>query len=262
MKTEHLTRFSSLPWMREKHKNLVRITQIGVGGIGSWAALFLSRIGWSMRIYDDDVVSETNIGGQFYTEEFIGVPKVEAVKELIEAFSGEHIEIVQERVNKDSNILDPIHLNSADINIILLTPDNMEARKTGIKLYEDVLKKMGSSKFILYIDGRMEAETAQIYCVYDEETLNKYKEEALFDDKDVPDLQCSFRATTHNGALIGSIITTLVTNYVTNVYEEEDIREIPFKTSYMLPGLTFNIERHATRHNLYKTKTPSPSTAS
>lgn len=59
---------------------------VGVGGVGSWLALFLSEFKDVERIglYDDDVVDESNLERTPFKRSHIGESKTEAMKELIE----------------------------------------------------------------------------------------------------------------------------------------------------------------------------------
>src|SRR5690349_6537089 len=77
------TRFSGAEWGDQ----LIPIHIVGVGGIGSWLTLNLSRIGHELYITDPDRVDETNVsGGQMYRAQDIGRPKVGAVEAICREF--------------------------------------------------------------------------------------------------------------------------------------------------------------------------------
>jgi hypothetical protein len=86
--------------------------------------------------------------------------------------------------------------------------DNMKARKIMFNNWKK------NEERLLLIDGRMTAEGIQIFTAT-KETENNY-EKTLFEDSEVQDAPCSFKATSHTGAMIGSLITGIVNNYVTN----------------------------------------------
>ena len=82
---EAVTTFRGLPWF--EMTNDMYCTIGGAGGIGSWLALFLSRAGIRPTIYDFDYVERRNMGGQFYSQEDIGRPKVQALASNIRNFT-------------------------------------------------------------------------------------------------------------------------------------------------------------------------------
>lgn len=61
-----------------------RIHVIGCGSVGSTVLELLARFGLTkFSIYDFDVVEPHNIANQMFTQQHIGMPKVEAVKEIL-----------------------------------------------------------------------------------------------------------------------------------------------------------------------------------
>ncbi len=61
---------------------------VGVGGVGSWVAEALARMGVArLRLFDMDHVAESNLNRQIHaTEESIGMSKVQAMRERIHRF--------------------------------------------------------------------------------------------------------------------------------------------------------------------------------
>ena len=80
---ESTVRFSGASWF-EAAKG-VSATIAGVGGIGSWTSLLLSRISQTIRItlYDDDNVEVVNLAGQMFSSNQVGLHKVYAAQEVI-----------------------------------------------------------------------------------------------------------------------------------------------------------------------------------
>ena len=65
LQNDQTLRFSSADWF-EKIKEQ-EVVLAGLGGIGSWCALLLSRLDIRyLTLYDDDVVDSVNLAGQFY----------------------------------------------------------------------------------------------------------------------------------------------------------------------------------------------------
>ena len=210
-------RFKEAPWAG-KYDGDILIG--GVGGIGSWTTLLLDRAGFNLILYDMDVIEEHNIGGQFYSVSDIGRSKAVAVKTLCTEMSGgSGMLTFNERIT-DTTL-------AARISISCF--DNMAARRTLFNCWRKNVDRL------LFIDGRMSAEGFQIYTVKPGE--EEEYEKTLFDDVEVSDGPCSFKATSHTGAIIGGYITAIVTNFITNYVTNTDIREVPKRIELQLPLL-------------------------
>jgi len=214
-------RFSGLPWYNAIQSKRIHI--IGAGGIGSWTALFVSRLydGISkITVYDNDLVDNSNMGGQFYSSNDINELKVRALQQNLMRFSN-CVNYLSIRINENS-----VHnIKIFDNDIIIIAVDNMETRKLICNYVENYYTTKGY--FIPIIDGRMLAESYQIISVDSIEKLESYKN-TLFKDTDVADLACSMKATTFCGAGIASDITALFINIVYNEEQKDNIREVPF----------------------------------
>lgn len=213
-------RFSELMWYDPDHDIVVG----GVGGIGSWLAMLLGRAGYRLYLFDDDVIDETNMAGQLYTVSSIGQNKASAIKKAIFNYSHNSEIDVMGRYEKDSEA-SPIMFSCFD---------NMEARKT---LFENWSSQEDRS---IFIDGRMLAESFQIFAV----TPGKEDEyrATIFDDNDVKEQPCSAKATSHTAAIISGMMMSILTNHMSNVKLDMNIREVPFRTTFEIPLLTFNLK--------------------
>lgn len=205
-------RFQDLEWYGESKDIIVG----GAGGIGSWLIFFLSRIGHNLFIYDHDSIDETNMGGQLYPIEDVTKRKVDSIKDTCYKFSN----------HESITTFDKYEEDSFSAPIMITCFDNMKSRKI---MFENWKKQEDREVFI---DGRMQAEYFEIYCVTP--GLEEKYEETLFDDSEVPDLPCSAKATSHCGALTGSFITSIFNNWCAN-QKHEGLRELPFKLSFDLP---------------------------
>lgn len=76
------------------------VTVVGVGGIGSWAAIDLAMSGVpNLYLFDDDVMEESNRNRLPFCQGSIGRPKVEVVKEFIQAIRPDAVVVpVQDRL--------------------------------------------------------------------------------------------------------------------------------------------------------------------
>lgn len=208
-------RFSDAPWANATQHIVVG----GVGGIGSWAALYLARVGHNLYMYDMDIIDETNMGGQLYSIAQIGRNKAVATKENIHAFCGDDANVtVFERYQEEDGLTTPV---------VFSCFDNMAARKL---MFE---KWAAYDKRELFVDGRMLAEVGMVFVVQKGQE-DAYRE-TLFDDSEVEEAPCSFKSTSHCGALIGSLMISGLNNYLANKTAGNMDRLIPFKTDFALP---------------------------
>lgn len=220
------SRFSGAEWF-DTVKDF-KITIAGIGGIGSWTALLISRLSPAIiRLYDDDVVEEGNLSGQLFSVHDIRAPKVSAIRDTIRDFSGYYsLSCHAERISSTSGVLMS--------NIAICGFDNMEARKEFYYLWKERAKTLISTKAALYIDGRLNAEEFQIICIRgdDEYSMKLYEEKYLFEDSEAESPICSYKQTTFCASMIASFISNLVVNHAANLNEDISGRDLPFFTYY------------------------------
>lgn len=191
----------------------------GVGGIGSWLALYLARIGHKLYLYDMDTIDETNMGGQLYGINQIGTNKAVAIKANIHTFCGDDAAVTTfERYTEEEGMIS---------NIMFSCFDNMKARKL---MFE---KWASNEDRELFVDGRMLAEVGMVYVVQKGQEEEYAK--TLFDDAEVEEAPCSFKSTSHCGALISSLMVSGFNNYMANRKAGFNDRIVPFKTDFELP---------------------------
>ena len=220
-------RFSGASWFETAKR--ASITLAGIGGIGSWTALLLSRLATNIRLnlYDDDRVEVVNLAGQLFSKNQVERNKVYAAQEVVRYFSSAYINAINNRVTASTIIYD---------KIVICGFDNMEARKLLYYKwkqkcqYHDVSEK---SEF-LFIDGRMNAEEFQIFTIVgdDEYHMKKYEEEFLFSDAEVEPAVCSYKQTTYCASMIASFIVNSVVNFLSNQNLENMPRQLPFYINY------------------------------
>ena len=107
--------------------------------------------------------------------------------------------------------------------------DNMTARKLLFDMWVDSNSYSGG----IFIDGRQNAETLEVYAVTSE-NIDRFRE-TLFDDSEIEELPCNFKATTHTGFITSALMMSIFTNFITNQVCGDNIRVIPFKTSFNIP---------------------------
>lgn len=214
------SRFKGAEWFDEMVGKDIIIG--GCGGIGSWTALLLSRMGCSLYLFDHDNINLSNTGGQLYRMKDKDKMKTTALKSILINFSGEDIQVSEHgKYEEDSFTGD----------IVISCFDNMKARKTMFGNWKKQIKKL---KDPLFIDGRLLAESWEIFCVT-KDNIDDYKK-FLFDDSEVEDAPCTFRQTSHCAAMIASHIAGFLTNHVSNTINKDNpVRHVPFYSHHIIP---------------------------
>ena len=221
---EATSRFSGASW----YDSILQkdVTIIGVGGIGSWTALLISRLGVrNMTLYDDDIVELGNMSGQFYRISDVDRPKVDAIASAVAHYSCySNVTAMPERFT-DTSFFSPV---------VIACLDSMSARKTAFAAWRKAVDGTNNKEDYLFIDGRLSAETLQVFAVSgdDEDNINRY-EATLFDDSEADSEICSYKQTSFMANMIASVITNVFVNYVASKLEGGAAREIPFKTEYL-----------------------------
>jgi len=221
--TTRTTRFSGADWSDQ----LRTIYLIGLGGIGSYVAYNLARIGHQLILIDGDVVDETNVnGGQLYRVADVGKYKVDVMQEICRQFGGIN------GISAYSTNYEEEDFGANDITICGL--DNMAARK---QVFEAWVDGFYGDKDALYIDGRLLMESMEIFAIKgdDEEAISKYREEHLFDDSEVADLDCTSKQSSFAGMIIAGMMTAILCNYLTNRKMGMNFRTVPFYQRLHLP---------------------------
>lgn len=219
---ESSARYSSADWFNKAKE--VSIGILGCGGIGSWATLLLSRISpKKLILYDNDFVEDINLGGQFFGTLDCDKSKTDALYNNLKNFSPDTPVISYNRlVNSSSAYIFDF------FDIAITGFDNMGSRKTIYNMW----KRQNNCK--LLIDGRLNAEEFQIFCLRKDQPNNMkiYEDEYLFPDSESESTICSFKQTSYCAAMIGSFITNIVVNWLSGLNGSE-YKPTPFITRYM-----------------------------
>ena len=224
---ESTVRFSGASWFEAA--NGVSATIAGIGGIGSWTSLLLSRISKNVRItlYDDDNVEVVNLAGQMFSSNQVGLHKVYAAQEVIRYFSGSYCNAAPYRITPTTSIYN---------KIIICGFDNMEARKLLYSKWKARAKSVPVAEQgdFLFIDGRMNAEEFQIFSIIgnDDYNMKRYEEEFLFSDAEVAPAVCSYKQTTYCASMIASFMINSLVNFLSNQNLENMPRQVPFYINY------------------------------
>jgi hypothetical protein len=240
MNEQRSSRFKDAPWFPKSYTTTIIG---GAGGIGSWLAVLLTRAGFHPAVYDFDSFEDHNMGGQFVTRNFIGQPKVVALRSLVADFTGISLNTFNQ----------PYDQSSMADNFMFSGFDNMQARKVMFEKWKLLVvewqKTMQSKEPYgehnpysftpIFIDGRLLMEQLQIFCVTPDK-IEEY-EKHLFDDKEVDDGPCTLKQTSHSASMIASFMTGFFTNHITNCIEKDNSRAVPFFWEYFIPINYLNV---------------------
>lgn len=205
------------------------ITLIGCGGIGSWTALSLARIGHKLTLFDGDSVDVTNVeGGQMFKRSQVGQNKAIAMVDICREFG-------------TTSSMDPIDEDFdpeefAVENITICAVDNMAARKAAFSTWRK--NNLGEAGYpSIFIDGRLLLENMEIFAIKgdDKKAMKRYEKDHLFSDEEVAALDCTSKQTTFSAMIIAGMITATLCNFLTNEKLEMEMREVPFYQRMFLP---------------------------
>jgi molybdopterin/thiamine biosynthesis adenylyltransferase len=174
---------------------------IGCGGIGSVVALALGKLGCShLTLYDDDRVEEHNVPNQLFRTADVGRPKVEALAEILEAFTGTRPRTHVRRV-----------LGERLQGIVICGVDSMATRKI---LWQKTVRHRAGIP--LYLDGRLGAEVCRLYAIRpaDPDDVRCY-EQSLYDDSQAVPLSCTAGAIIYTGLAMASLVADQVKKFAT-----------------------------------------------
>jgi hypothetical protein len=217
-------RWSGADWASEKETILL----IGAGGIGSFTAFSLARIGHNLVIFDGDYVDGTNIsGGQMFMSAHLGQCKVDAVLDVCRKFGcgDSQIDVFNEDYNPEVGMS----------NFCICAVDNMKSRREIFEAWIEHMKNDNQKG--LFIDGRLTLEMSEIFAIQSDrqDQIEEYKLKHLFSDEESQILDCTTKQSTFGAMLISSLITSTLCNYLTNRKLDVDFREIPFYNRMYLP---------------------------
>ena len=185
------------------------VTLVGVGGIGSFAALGVAKLGVpKITLYDPDEVEVHNIPNQLYDDTDVGNRKTHATADKVSAVAP------TTRIEYHSvGLPHPEHPLSG---VVVSGLDSMEARHD---LWHEAIKLNPSVP--LYLDARISGEFIVVYAANptDMEDINGF-ERTLYSDDSAEELSCTERGIIDVGLQVGAMVTRLVRRHFTD-------REVP-----------------------------------
>lgn len=202
METIEYTR--QLDWFNPHDNKSVSVAMVGCGGVGSFSAIAMSKLGIPhLSLIDDDEVEAHNIPNQFYELDQIGSKKVEALAALCERFGNTDCDTIDGRVGDGALV--------PASGIVVSGLDSMESRA-------EVWKQVKYKSYCpLYIDVRLGGQMVVIYCIdpCNTEDIKQYENTLHSDDESVSQ-SCTARGIIDVGFVVGSMVTRLVRQQLTN----------------------------------------------
>jgi len=152
----------------------IEFTVVGAGAIGSFLTLGLAKMGATkIKVFDGDTIEEHNIATQFYPENAVGIRKVTALRDMVAAFSGVELEIVERNWTPKDKLS----------GFVISCVDSMAVRKS---LYGSARKAKA-----YFVDGRMGAEVLRTYSIDTTKAPErKLYENTLYSDEQAVQERC------------------------------------------------------------------------
>jgi molybdopterin/thiamine biosynthesis adenylyltransferase len=201
----------------------VPIVLIGAGTIGSWTAIFLTKLGLNnVVVIDNDKVEVQNIANQAYGKNFINVPKVIALNKCTDALSDIQIQDIQDVfpiVPKSEHGESVIFPSSF---ILLVTVDSMKSRAA---IFEWLQKNQFNVK--LFIDARTGGEVGRVFAFepispslmiqYHATLHSDTPAEGMNEEvRRSSEVKCTARSIVDVSVTVAARITNTVRKYLTN----------------------------------------------
>lgn len=192
------------------HPN-AHVTLVGVGGIGSPAAIALAKLGISkLTLIDPDDVERHNLPNQMFDMNSSGAVKVEAARDTVQMFAPTEVNTYIARITEDG--WEDVYSGADSImphkphGIVVVSADNMQARAD---MWHTQVKH--NPYVPLLLDARMGGQSMLLYSVNpcDADDI-AYYESKLYTDEEARDAPCTAAAVIDVGFAIASLITRAV----------------------------------------------------
>lgn len=235
---EELVRFSDAEWFKKVQEKVIVLA--GIGGIGSNMAVILAKLNPSaIYIFDNDRVDASNLAGQFYSNDDIGKPKVDALAASVNKYTNySSIFALNRRYQMGEEIIS---------DIMICGFDNMQSRRQFFTIWSAHVLELPEDQRgnCLFIDGRLTADEFQIFCIVGNDTyyMKEYEEKYLFSDYEAVSERCSYKQTGFLADMIGAFMVNLLVNFCANQVNPKKNMNLPFMTSYRSSMMFLDFKR-------------------
>jgi len=186
------------------------VTLIGCGGIGSFTASGLAKLGVpNLTLIDPDEVEDHNIPNQLFHRMDVGQSKVSAVADYIS----------DEFNNIDALAVSLPHEDVALEGLVISGLDSMQARHD---IWHECIRL--KPRVTRYLDARISGEFIIVYSVNpsDMNDVRKYEEQALYDDDEAEDISCTARGIIDVGLQVSSLLVRMTRRH----FNHDEIKNI------------------------------------
>lgn len=174
-------------------------TVVGLGGIGSFAAISLAKLGVpTLSLIDFDTVEPHNVPNQFYSTEHVGLPKSHAISDTCASYGA------ITAIPYAATFTDALADTYTHTPLIISGLDSMAARND---VWQQI-KMTPATK--LYLDARIAGQLILVYAVnpMNIEAIDAY-ERTLHSDDDALPAPCTERGVIDVGMIVGGLLTRL-----------------------------------------------------
>jgi hypothetical protein len=185
------------------------VNVVGVGGIGSPTALALGKLGCPrLALWDPDTVEPHNLPSQLYRPIDVGHAKVDALAEIVRAFSPAEVESRPEAVATQR--LD---------GIVVMAVDTMAARTA---IWKSAVRYKAAVP--LLIDARMGAQVCRVLTIRPTDPDDvRFYESTLYDDAEALDEPCTAQAIVYTTFGVAALIAGQVKRFVAEEPLDADV---------------------------------------
>ena len=219
-----ITDYTKQKELIEPNQTTQRVNIIGCGALGSWVAFILLKMGFNnIYVYDFDTIEEHNIPNQLFREQQIGIPKVDALRDIYEEFFDDTTD--QNRLTILNRRLDESNCQIGGLTLCCV--DTMAGRK---ELYTNMFKYGNSD---IWIEGRIGLYGAYIYslCEKNKETLDGY-ESTLYNDSEAEVSSCGVSQTALPSAL--NCATVMVMQLIEYLTGNKPLNKIEYSIPWLV----------------------------
>jgi molybdopterin/thiamine biosynthesis adenylyltransferase len=191
----------------EQFRHTVNV--VGVGGIGSPTALVLGKLGCPrLTLWDPDAVEAHNLPSQLYRATDVGRPKVDALAEIIRAFTPAEVQTRSEAVAAQR--LD---------GVVVMAVDSMATRSA---IWKAAVRYRTAVP--LLIDARMGAEVCRVLTIRPTDPDDvRFYEGTLYDDAAALDEPCTAQAIVYTTFGVAALIAGQVKRFVADEPLDADV---------------------------------------